>query len=242
MFLPVCLPSGSSLCIMLSLAWIENDITLIFYGKSYFKHFKDGFTKTNWIYWWICWIFSWFTLRISAVHNVWARGWLVAVFRSVFHRWIHLCISSRAIKINKSLSFTTLMSDSFCTTYAQVHKRDTSKNSLIWCWSAGSEWKRGVVGRVMLFSSALWSLTEAYQNQELYSSLPLYGWLCSYALKSFLSWRRGYYNSYLYQYKITMWLPLVLYCNTDIYDVNNVARVQVYEKHNLHTSCVLMSR
>lgn len=142
------------------------------------------------MYWWICWIFCSFTLRVTALHNVWACGWLVAVFSPVFHRWIHLCISSRAVKINKSLPFATLMSDSFCITYAQVHKRDASKNSLIWCWSAGSEWKRGVVGRVMLFSPALWGLTEAYQNQELYSSLPLYDWLCSYALKLFLSWRQ----------------------------------------------------
>lgn len=27
-----------------------------------------------------------------------------------------------------------------------------------------------------------------------------------------------------------MWQPLVLNCNTDIYDMNNVTRVQVYEK------------
>lgn len=45
-----------------------------------------------------------------------------------------------------------------------------------------------------------------------------------------------------YQLKITMWLLLVLYCNTDIYDVNNVARVPVYEKKNLRTACVLMSQ
>lgn len=112
-------------------------------------------------------IFYLFTLRVNAVHNVLAFGWLVAVSSPVFHRWINSCISTRAVKINKSPPFTTLMSDSFCTTYAQVHKRDASKNSLIWCWSADSEWKKGVVGQVMLFFICImkshWSMSRALQ-------------------------------------------------------------------------------